>query len=87
MTETAPMPMCPIAQTCKGMMERPFSRFTLIIPAVVFMALGIVIVLEPRILAWLIAIAFILVGIMFLIMASLIRKVGMQFRNVQERGP
>jgi hypothetical protein len=31
MTESMQMPMCPMAETCKGMMEKPGSRFLLII--------------------------------------------------------
>lgn len=84
MAEPASMPICPMAETCKGMMEKPFSSVTLIIPGLVFILLGIVIVLEPRILVWLIAVAFVLFGLMLLVMASFVRKIGMRFRNMHE---
>jgi uncharacterized membrane protein HdeD (DUF308 family) len=87
MTEPAPMPMCPMANMCKGMMEKPFSGVMLIIPGLMLIALGIVIVLEPRILAWLIAVIFVLFGLMLLMMASFVRKMGKQFRNMRERAP
>ena len=84
MAEPAPMPMCPMAETCKGMLEKPFSRVTLIIPGVIFIGLGIAIVLEPRILAWLIAIAFILIGVMSFMMARFVRRIGTRFGNTPE---
>ena len=87
MVEPAPMPMCPMAKTCKGMMEKPFSSVTLIFPGLVFILLGIVIVLEPRILVWLIAAAFVLFGLMLFVMASFVRKIGTRFRNMHERAP
>lgn len=85
MAEPASMPMCPMAETCKGMMEKPFSSVTLIIPGFVFILLGIVIVLEPRILVWLIAAVFILFGLMLFVMASFVRKISRRFRNMHER--
>jgi uncharacterized membrane protein HdeD (DUF308 family) len=84
MPKPTPMPMCPMAEACKGMMKKPLSSVTLILPGVVFIALGIVIVLEPRILAWLIAIAFILIGIMSFMMARFVRRIGTQFGNMLE---
>jgi UPF0716 family protein affecting phage T7 exclusion len=38
-----------MAETCKGMMEKPFSGLVLIIPGIVFIILGVLIVIEPRI--------------------------------------
>lgn len=78
MTEPAPtpMPMCPMAQTCKRMMKSRFSGFGLMVPGFVFVALGILIVVEPRILAWVIAMAFILFGAVMLMIASFVRRVG-----------
>lgn len=79
--EPTPMPMCPMAETCKRMMSRPRANILLILPGVVFVALGIVIVLEPRILAWLMAIAFILLGLMSFMMARVLRRIGTRFGN------
>lgn len=76
MLETTPMPMCPMASTCKGMMDKPFSGLFLIIPGIVFIVLGVVIVIEPRILVWLIAALCVVMGIMMLLMARFIRKIG-----------
>ena len=52
-----PMPMCPMAETCKGMMEKPTSGLMLSVPGIVLIALGIVVIVEPRILVWLVALA------------------------------
>ncbi len=82
--EPTPMPMCPMAETCKGMMARPFSNLTLILPGVVFVALGVAIVLEPRILAWLIAIAFILMGLVSFMVARFVRRIGTRLGKPRE---
>lgn len=87
MAQATPMPMCPMAETCKGMMEKPFSGVTLIIPGLVFIALGVLILFEPRILVWIIALAFVLLGIIMLIMASFIRKVGTKSQAMHDAGP
>ena len=85
MAQGAPMPMCPMAETCKGMMEKPFSGVVLIIPGIVFIALGALIVFEPRILAWIIAAVFVLLGIMMLMMASFVRKIGARFQTMHDQ--
>lgn len=79
-----PLPTCPMAETCKGMMEKPFSRITLVVPGLVFIALGILIVVEPRILVWVLALAFVLIGFMMLMMSSFIRRVGTRFQSKQQ---
>lgn len=81
MPETQPIPMCPMAEICKGMIEKPFSRSALVIPGIIFVALGALIVFEPRILAWIIAASFVLLGIMMITAAGYIRKIGTRWRN------
>ena len=76
MTETTPMPMCPMAETCKGMMEKPSSSFWMVIPGIVFIALGVLIILYPQILAWLVAIAMIVMGLAMLMMMNFLREIG-----------
>jgi uncharacterized membrane protein HdeD (DUF308 family) len=71
-----PMPMCPMATVCRGMLERPTSRFVMTIPGIVFVVLGITVFIEPRILAWLVAVAFIVMGIIMLIVTLFMRRVG-----------
>ena len=75
MVETTPMSMCPMAETCKGMMQKPGSGSWMMIPGILFIALGVLVVLYPQILAWLIAIAFIVVGIAMLMMTKFMRGI------------
>ena len=80
MVETTPMSMCPMAETCKGMMEKPGSGLWMMIPGILFIALGILIILYPQILAWLIAIAFVVMGIAILMMTNFMRGIGKRFQ-------
>lgn len=83
MAKPTSMPMCPMAETCKGMMEKPLSGFVLIVPALVLIALGVVVVVEPRILVWLVAIALVVMGIAMLVLAKLMRKVAERFGSIR----
>lgn len=83
--ETAPC-KCPrgrrsMAQMCMGMMGKPPSGFLLMLPGLVSIALGALIVFEPQVLAWLLAGGFVLLGIMLLLMASFMRRMGAQPRG------
>jgi hypothetical protein len=50
MAQAAPMPMCPMARTCQGMMEKPRIGLVMMIPGIVFIALGLVIFVWPSVL-------------------------------------
>lgn len=76
MQESAPIPMCPMAETCKGMMEKPRSLLALSLPGVIFIVLGIVVLIEPRILAWLVAAALIILGVSMLMLTRFVRRFG-----------
>lgn len=76
MAEMVPMPMCPMAKTCKGMMEKPFFGVLVLIPGIAFIALGVLIVVRPGVLPWLVATALILAGGAMLLMANFMRGVG-----------
>ena len=84
MAESVPMPMCPMAETCKGMMEKPFSGLALLIPGIVLIILGVSVLIEPRILLWLVAVALIVMGIAMMMLSRFMRKVGTRFRGMQE---
>jgi hypothetical protein len=81
MAQATPMPMCPMAETCRGMMEKPFSGLMIMIPGIAFIALGVLIVVWPFILPWLVALAFILMGVAMLLMANFMRGVGARLRR------
>lgn len=76
------MEMCPMASMCKGMANKPVSGFLLMIPGIVLILVGVMIVIEPRVLVWLVAIASILIGVMMLFFANFIRKMSAQFSNI-----
>lgn len=81
MTVRTPMPTCPMAETCKGMMEKPFSGVAMIIPGIVFIALGVLILFEPRFVAWILAVVFVVIGLMMLMMANFFRKMSLKLKN------
>lgn len=76
MVETTPMPMCPMAESCKGMMGKPGSALWMMIPGILFIVLGVLIMFFPQILAWLVAIALIVIGIAMLLLMRFMRGVG-----------
>jgi len=77
MTETTqtPLPTCPMRDACQGMMKKTPSGVALMLPGLLFIALGVLIVVEPTVLIWVMAVAFVLLGVMMLLMASFIRKI------------
>ena len=76
MSNITAMPMCPMSATCKGMMENRKSGFLMIVPGFLFIALGVTIIMYPRILVWFVAVALIVVGIAMLMMVNLMRRFG-----------
>jgi uncharacterized membrane protein HdeD (DUF308 family) len=81
MAERVPMPMCPMAETCKGLMDKPRRGVGLIIPGLLLIALGVVVLIEPRILVWLVAAVFVLMGLMMLFLARFMRTVAARMRD------
>ena len=84
MAETTPMPMCPMAGTCKGMIDKPGSGLWMMIPGILFIALGVLVILYPPILAWLIAIALIVIGVAMLVMINFMRGIGKRIETKSE---
>jgi len=74
MTESKQMPMCPMAETCKGIMEKPFSGFMIVVPGVFLIVLGVVTLIEPRILVWLVAAILLVMGVAALLLASFMHR-------------
>jgi len=70
------MAMCPMGRMCMGMMKKQSSGWFLMFPGILLIILGVLIVVEPRILVWFIAAATILFGTMMLMMAGVVRKMG-----------
>lgn len=76
MANATPMPMCPMAETCKGIMEKRLSSAVMVIPGIAFIALGVLIIVWPSILPWLVAAACILAGCAMLMMVKFMRGIG-----------
>ena len=78
MSNSTPMPMCPMAGACKAMMEKPASGRLLLIAGLVFIILGVMVLVEPRILLWLVALTLIGMGVAALMLARFMRRIGVQ---------
>ena len=81
MEEKMSMSTCPMAKACKGMTEKPGTSLWMIVPGLIFVALGIAIILYPQILVWLVAIALIVMGFAMLMMANFMRSFGKRIHN------
>jgi uncharacterized membrane protein HdeD (DUF308 family) len=73
MAEHMPMPMCPMAETCRSMMSRSRPGTMLLIPGIMLILLGLAVIIEPRLLVWLIGLSFIAMGCMVLICSRFMR--------------
>ena len=76
-----PMEMCPMAAMCRGMMagksgSGSVSGLLLLLPGLALILGGVLILMEPRVLVWLMGATSILIGIVALVMANFIRKIG-----------
>jgi len=74
MTGSISTPMCPMAKTCKGMMDKPMSGPVLVIPALIFMMFGVAVLVAPQILAWLVGITLIVMGVAMLVLGRFMQK-------------
>lgn len=83
---TGPMAMCPMAETCKGMMDKPLPRFLLILPGIMFIAVGILILFLPMLLVWMVAAASIVMGMMMLVGANFMRRMSERLRSAHQEG-
>jgi uncharacterized membrane protein HdeD (DUF308 family) len=70
---------------CKGMAGKPYSRMGMMIPGIVLIAIGILVLFKPQILAWLIAVVIIMMGVGLLFMANMMRRFGASFDRYEDR--
>jgi len=66
MIESNSTATCPMANTCKGL--------GLVIPALVFVTLGVAVLIEPQILAWIVGIVLIVMGVAMLVFGRFMRR-------------
>ncbi len=76
MTEATSKTTCPMSAMCRGMVGKSISGMVIMIPGLVLIGVGVLVLFQPRILAWLIAILMIVMGIGVLFMANVMRKFG-----------
>ena len=74
MSQSTPMPMCPMAGICRGIAQKPGAGLVLLVPGVLLVALGIVILVEPRVLVWIVALALIFMGIALVLLGRMMRR-------------
>jgi hypothetical protein len=72
------MEMCPMAEMCKGMAKKPPSLLLLMIPGFVLILGGVLTLLVPGMLAWLMAITSIVIGFAVLMVAGALRRFASQ---------
>lgn len=85
MEERMSMSTCPMAKVCKGMTEKRGTSLLMIVPGLIFVALGIAVILYPQILVWLVAIALIVMGLAMLMMFNYMRRFGKRIHNSPAR--
>jgi hypothetical protein len=66
--------MCPMASMCKGMVGKPGAGNLMLVPGTILILVGILILIEPRILLWLIAGTSIIIGIIMFVFGNFMRK-------------
>ncbi len=76
MTEATSNPRCPMSAMCQGMARKPISGMVIMIPGLVLIGVGVLVLFQPQILAWLIAILMIVMGFGVLFMANVMRNLG-----------
>ena len=76
MTEATSNPRCPMSAMCRGMAGKSISGMVSMIPGLVLIGFGVLVLFQPQILAWLIAILLIVMGIGALFVANIMRRFG-----------
>jgi hypothetical protein len=73
-----PMEMCPMAEMCRGLTGKPPSLLLLMIPGAALVLGGVLILLVPAALVWLMAATSIVIGLAMLAMAGFVRRFATQ---------
>lgn len=74
-----------MAERCMGMAGKPHSGFLLMLPGAVLIAAGVLVLVEPAVLAWLAGGASVLAGLMLIVMAGFFRRLGGRMRRREPR--
>jgi hypothetical protein len=76
---------CPMAGMLNGVTAKPSSGLLLMLPGLVLVVVGVLIIIEPRVLATLMAVTSILLGIVLLTFATFLRRLGARIRSAHEQ--
>lgn len=82
-----PMAMCPMAAMCKGMMAQKTAGFgfLLMIPGALLVVLGVLVVIEPKILIWLVAATLVILGLGMIMIVNSLRRLGARFGSTDDQ--
>jgi len=78
------MPSCPMAQYCSAMMQSSRPPIMMSMAGILMLTLGVVIVIWPSVLPWLVAAMIIAFGACMLMMAQVFRGLGNRHREAGE---
>ena len=67
---------CPMSEMCQGMFKSPKVSVYLTLLGFVLVFVGILILIEPSVLVWLVGCLFILLGLAMFTMTAVLRKRG-----------
>ena len=65
-------------------MEKPFSGFMIVFPGILLIVLGVVVLIEPRTLVWLMAAVLVVMGVAMLMIGRVMRKFRKRIQSTQE---
>jgi len=72
---------CPMAAALKGAGDNPAMGYLIMLPGILFVALGVLILFQPAVLVWLMAGVSIIIGILLLLAGNFLRKMGARMRS------
>lgn len=74
-TSPHPVATCPMASMCQGLVanRKAWLPFVMMIPGVILVALGVLVIVEPKIVVWLVAAALIVFGGLMIAMVGGLR--------------
>jgi multisubunit Na+/H+ antiporter MnhF subunit len=76
-----PMTMCPMASMCRGIVAKPPSRLLLMIPGLTLILVGLLILLEPKVLIWLMATVALILGVLALVIGNAIHRFSIRLQD------
>jgi len=65
-------------------MEKPFSGLMIVFPGIFLIVLGVVVLIEPRTLVWLMAAILVVMGVAMLMIGRVMRKFAARIQSTHE---